>query len=658
MKPPSSSFKPTITIVLLLLLALSACRGEPESSLPEIEPTPLSETAVAQPTSLPPPLITPDALTDVPTTPEALEAIEKTEEPTAVPFPTLPGALIQISMQSQVGILLDEFPDEMRDRVAEELLAQADDAWLSRAMRQVRLTRNRLNFRNFLYPEKGQLPLPPEELWDIQLDPDGPTRQTIQGHELVMIGYTFSTVLLTDAQSLGLAEPALADVSGIWEEPFIFPADPDLLLQRTGNACINEGGFPPNSFDSENIWHFYDFACTSDSSGATGCHRSYLPNLSCQEALVARVGEASAMIRFERLEWEEDLADQVRLGSVTNWDAPDLTAVADDLSTNRIIYRYFEEGDCAAEEGAVGGSGWRRLLQFDATVWNVGAEAMHIGQANVEDTENHVFAYSPCHDHFHYSNYGDFFLEDAEGLTGSKQAFCVQSTVRMSNNEAAPLTHSYSCSFQGIQAGWADEYIAGLDAQWIDITDLEIPPEGLRVQLGFTSNGDQFLCEGTPVLDETGNQLWEPSGFTALDGHDINRPQCEFISDWAANNQAVTAVTLPPSGGFVTEPCANEEIGPLRNCGFTEVELDEVICEPGTAVAPTLPNELSYPLTLRVCERSSVLGIGLPCTYQSSLMNTVILSAAESVSFICPTIRDSNKPEGGFALYASALFAD
>lgn len=639
----------------MLLFTLISCRGEPTTSLPEIETTPPGETAVAKPTSLPPPVITPEAPTNVPVTPETLEVETETEEPTAVPSPSLPGALITISMQSQVGVLLDEFPDELRDSVAEDLLAQADDAWLDRAMRQVRLTRNRLTFRNFIYPEKGQLPLPPVELWEFQLDQDGPVRQTIQGHDLIMIGYTFSAVLLTDEQSPGLAEPALADVGGVWEEPFVFPADPDLLLQRTGNACVNEGGFPPNSFDSENIWHFYDFACTAESGGAAGCHRSYLPSLSCQEALVARVGEVPTTMRFERLAWDDDLAAQVRLGDVTSWTAPDLTAVADDLLTNRIIYRYFEEGDCAAEEGAIGGTGWRRLLQFDATVWNVGAEAMHIGQANIEDTENHVFTYSPCHAHFHYSNYGDFFLENTEELTGSKLAFCVQSTVRMSNNEASPLTHNYSCSFQGIQAGWADEYIAGLDAQWVDITDIEIPPGGGTVQLGFVSNGDQFLCEGSPVLDEAGNQLWESSGFTAPDGHDINRPQCDFIPDWAANNQAVTAVFLPSIGSFVTEPCANDEIGPLRNCGFTEIELDETVCEPGTAVEPELPASATFPLVVRICERSAALGTGVACSFETSLINRLITEPSESVTFSCPLVRDGTETTGGFALYIAPL---
>lgn len=643
-----------------LLAVLTSC-GQTTDDVSETavaplltDANPLLLTPAEEPITNKRPTVAP-ALTAVPTvTPTS--TVVPTPSPTAPAIINREGALVRVSMASQVGVLLDEIPAEMRDIVAADLLAQPEEEWLARAMRQVRLTRNRLNFRNFIYAGKGQLPLPPTELWDIRLNADGPTRQIIQGHDLIMTGYTFTSTLLTAEQSPGQAEPALAAVGGMWDEPFVFPVDPDLLLQRTGNACINEGGFPPNSFDSENIWHFYDFDCTADSSGAAGCHRTYLPNQSCREALAARVGEVETIMRFERLVWDDELADQVRLGDVTSGEAADLTAVADDLATNRIIYRYFEADDCALAEGAVGGSGWRRLLQFDATVWNTGERPLHIGRANIEDTENNVFIYSPCHDHFHYTNYGDFFLQDVVDLTSSKQAFCVQSTIRMSNNETTPLTHDYSCSFQGIQAGWADEYVAGLDTQWVDITDLEISPEGTAVQLGFRSNSDQFLCEGTPVVDENGVQLWEPSGLTTPNGTNINRPQCDFISEWDVNNQAVAEVFVPPTGGFVTAPCTNGEIGPLRNCGFVEVEVEDPMCEPGTAVELTLPELLRYPAILRVCERSVALGTGIACTYETSLVNKIIANRSEPVSFTCPTMRNSNELEGGFALYTAPIF--
>lgn len=646
-----------------LLAALMGC-GRISDTIPETAVfTPLPTISPLTAISPMPPPASEDLVISEPTSAPTVAPIlvsTPAKEPTASPNVTAvankDGALVGISMTSQVGVLLDEIPQDMRDQVVADLLAQPQEAWLERARRQVQLTRNRLNFRNFVYEEKGQLPLPPAELWDIRLDDEAPTRQLVQGHDLVMIGYTFTSTLLTDGQSPGQAEPALVAVGGVWQEPFIFPIDPDLLLQRTGNACINEGGFPPNSFDSENIWHFYDFDCTADSGGAAGCHRAYLPTLSCREALAGRVGEVETSLRFERLAWDDGLAEQVRLEAARE-ESADLTAVTEDLATNRIVYRYFEEDDCALAEGAVGGSGWRRLLQFDATVWNIGEQPLHIGKANVEDAENHVFTYSACHDHFHYTNYGDFFLQGMAALTGSKQAFCVQSTTRMSNNETTPLTHDYSCSFQGIQAGWADEYIAGLDAQWVDITDLKLPAAGTAVQLGFKSNGDQFLCEGKPIVDENGVQLWEPSGFVALDGDSINRPQCDFIPDWDVNNTAVQEVFIPPDGSLVTTPCTNSETSPLRNCGFFEVEMNEedLFCEPGTAVEITLPDSYTEPLVIRACEWSNVLNTGVACSYETSLFNEIILDPTEAISFSCPLIRDSNDLEGKFSLYAFSL---
>ena len=204
----------------------------------------------------------------------------------------------------------------------------------------VALTYNRLQFWPFFYPDKGQLPLPPQSLWHIELNGE-PFRQTINGHELILIDYTFSSTLLTGPDEPAKAEPALAEIGGVWDEPFILPPDPTQLLQRTGNACLNEGGFPPNSYDSENVDIFYDYSCTAESGGAAGCHRTTLPTLSCLQALNATVGTVETAVRFQRLEWDEDLANQVRIGEVVSEDAPDLLVVSEDLQNYRIVYRYF-----------------------------------------------------------------------------------------------------------------------------------------------------------------------------------------------------------------------------------------------------------------------------------------------------------------------------
>ena len=597
-------------------------------------------------------------------TAERAEATEESGEATATEAPAtatrqpdvatpenVPGALVRVTMASEVGVLLDEFPPEIRERVAEALLAQSEEEWLARARRQVHLTRLRLNFRDSNWPGKGPLPLTQSELWSIALDSGGPQRRTVQGHELVMVNYTMTTMLLSDAASVAASEPELGEVGGVWEEYFVMPADPDLLLQRTGRACLNDEGFPPNSVDSQNAWYFYDF-----------------DRQNCLEALASRVGALETGVRFQRVAWNDALADRVRMGEVTNEEAPDLLVLGDYLETNRVIYRYVAPGDCALEEGAVNDSGWRRLLQFDATVYNVGGAALHVGAAQAG--EESVFVFAPCHDHVHYRYYGEFTLENGGQMTSSKQAFCVQSTDRLSNHELSPLTHDYSCRFQGIQTGWVDEYIAGLDTQWIDITDLDIPDEGREVELAFISNEEGFLCEGTPVLDAEGEQVWEPSDLTDENGEPVNRPQCDFIPDWDGNNVAVRDVFVPATGSFVTAPCANGEVGPLRNCGFVELALEEV--DPACRVQQEMTLSLQAEAgagapqgggawhVVRVCERSAALDTGVACSFEDSLANAIVGEAATNVNFTCPAVRDLEEGQalegGNFALYVAPVW--
>lgn len=589
------------------------------------------------------------AATDEAPDPSPTEAApaETAPTPTRSPFAGVPGALIRVTMEGEVGVLLDEFPASMRERVAEDVLQLPEEVWTARAARQIRLTRLRLNYRDSVRPGRGQLPLPQPDGWSIALDPAGPSRRTIQTHDLIMVGYTLTTTLLTDAASPEAAEPALAEVGGVREEPFLFPADPDFLLQRTGRACVDDGGFPPNSVDSENVWHFYDFAVSS-----------------CHEILAFRIGVVETALRFERLPWDAELADQVRSGPITTEEGPDLAVVGDDLNNNRIVYRYVEEGDCALAEGAVGGSGWRRLLQFEATVHNTGNDVLYIGDAEAGDPEESVFQYAPCHEHVHYRFYGDFLLENDDERTTSKQAFCVQSTERLSNNELSPLTHDYSCRTQGIQIGWVDEYITGLDTQWIDITDLEVPAEGETYQLGFHANPNQFLCEGTPILNDEGEQVWEPSDFTTEDGHAINRPQCEFVADWDENNEENRNVFLPATGSFVTAPCQDGEIGPRRNCGFRELSVEGVdaVCRAGQPAVLSLQTaEEDAPQVVRVCERSAALDTGVACTYEDAVANVVVDAAATDVPFTCPFVRDAAEVDddgGNYALYAAPVWPD
>ena len=56
------------------------------------------------------------------------------------PIAADPGSLISMSMDSQVGVLLDEIPaGTLRDAAAANALAQGPDFWTARAARQTKL---------------------------------------------------------------------------------------------------------------------------------------------------------------------------------------------------------------------------------------------------------------------------------------------------------------------------------------------------------------------------------------------------------------------------------------------------------------------------------------------------------------------------------------
>ena len=168
-----------------------------------------------------------------------------------------PGALVRASAQSSVGVVLDEIPRSLRDRAAESLIQAPKSFWSERAKAQLRLTGYRLNFRAYFYEEpKGQLPMPPESVWKITTG--APKRQIVQGHDVVAVPYEYAGTLLSDPASTKKAEPKLGRAGGSWSEPFSLPLDPELLLQRTGFACMNESDYPFPSVDSEEVAHFYD----------------------------------------------------------------------------------------------------------------------------------------------------------------------------------------------------------------------------------------------------------------------------------------------------------------------------------------------------------------------------------------------------------------
>lgn len=560
-----------------------------------------------------------------------------------------PGSLLDLTMASTVGVLLDDIPALDRDRIAQILLAEPAEIWAARAGLQVETTYYRLTYRPFFYDEVGQLPLPPREQW--QLAVGAPERRTIDGHDLVVVDYTFAGTLLSGADQAALADPALAEIGGVVEEAFVLPVDPELLLERTGYACMDEEDFPPNSVDSENARTFFDDTC--EGGPESGCHVTEAPAESCIEALRANVGAVDAVLRFERRPWDSARADEVRFAEQA-LGGPQLAAIKAGVDDNRIVYRYYGADSCAIAEGCVGGSGWRRLLQFTATMHNLGDEDVFIGDVGpgTPPVVNNMVSLSECHGHMHFNHYGNFSFGDGAQALGSKRAFCLESTSRYSNTELSPLVHPFGCSYQGTAAGWGDDYIAGLDCQWVDITPID-SSGGITAPLSFHVNPDGFLCEGALTRDADGAAIFEKTDFTNEAGEPESRFACTQRPDWDADNVAATTVAVPAEGGLVTEPCLRGQLGEKRNCGFAK-QADMQACVPGEQV--TLSCSVAAgdkPQALRVCETSAVLGHGIPCLYREALASVTIANQPVELAFTCPSPRDAQEPGGAYATYAA-----
>ncbi|HEX7836665.1 MAG TPA: lysyl oxidase family protein [Kofleriaceae bacterium] len=564
------------------------------------------------------------------------------------------GALVRVDMSSHVAVLLDDVPvGPLREAAAANALAQPPSFWTERAAHQVRLMYYRLVFRSSYYASdpstnphtRGPLPLPPREVWNVALT-GVPHRVTESEHDEIVADYAFQTYLVTDKASPGAVEPNLAAVGGTWDEPFRLPDDPDLLLERTGYACMDEFEYPPGSVFEENTWYFYDDACKA---GPGACHVTVAPRESCVEALQKHTGLLEAALHFTRISYDAAIADAHRVGTVVNPAGADLSVVQAGMrDEHRFVYRYFAPGSCDLAEGVIGDLGWRRLLMFSAIVQNNGTAAIHIG--DVTDPTNpwvtsHVFEFSPCHRHYHFSHYGNF---DYGGAPGAKRAFCLEDTNRFHNDEATPLTAVHqSCESQGIGAGWGDEYEFGIPGQWVDVTGVDTTAPH---DLVFDNNPDAFLCEGTPVLDAHGQLVFDPTSFTNATGDVVSRLRCAMPSTWHGDNIGSIAVSSP-GGSYVTEPCKLEQIGPNRDCGFTAQDVPRT-CTPGQPVTLACTNQ-GAAQALRVCERSAALGVGVACAFADA-PTTAIVDGPTQVAFPCPTVRDQ-AGAGGYAVYTASV---
>ena len=85
-------------------------------------------------------------------------------------------------------------------------------------------------------------------------------------------------------------------------------------------------------------------------------------------------------------------------------------------------------------------------------------------------------------------------------------------------------------------------------------------------------------------------------------GSPVDRPLCDFVPHWQANNKQSRLVTLPRDGSFVTEPCTRSQSGPLRDCGFTK-QPTALACSPGREATLRCATDNGKPMQVKEDDR-------------------------------------------------------
>jgi hypothetical protein len=156
------------------------------------------------------------------------------------------------------------------------------------------------------------------------------------------------------------------------------------------------------------------------------------------------------------------------------------------------------DDSCLLAEQCVTGIGTRRLVRFGTRTGNIGTADLLVGEPNAE---NPLWEYDECANAYHLDGYARYdLLDDATGevvLRGAKNGFCMRDSEVYDPALVKKDCEQFACGDQGISVGCADNYVAGLECQWVDITDIDNGDYRIRVQI----NADSKLKE----LDYTNN---------------------------------------------------------------------------------------------------------------------------------------------------------
>ena len=163
---------------------------------------------------------------------------------------------------------------------------------------------------------------------------------------------------------------------------------------------------------------------------------------------------------------------------------PDLVVLEDVIRTS-VYLTTINASNCHVVEGCLTGYGTRDIIRFTTHIKNIGTADYYIGSPQSHPTQ---FSYGNCHGHWHYEGYAEYVMYDTQGFAipvGFKNGFCVLDLECGDGGNA-----QYGCGNMGISRQCGDIYGAGLDCQWVDITDLDTGTYTMVVKVNWDNSPD------------------------------------------------------------------------------------------------------------------------------------------------------------------------
>ena len=217
----------------------------------------------------------------------------------------------------------------------------------------------------------------------------------------------------------------------------------------------------------------------------------------------------------------------------------------------------------------------RKLLRFTVGITNNGPDDLQVSRQDNPEW----FEWGDCHRHWHFKDFTNYELLDqatnGQVVTGRKQAFCLMDIRRMDAN-AGPS--QYTCSNQGITAGWADIYSYTLDGQWIDITGVPSGTYTLRVTVNFAGNipetdyGDNTVIVASVIIPDDPTDPPPTScsnpGTVCSTNEDCCSTIChhESSGDKTLAEAGIRRRALAETGGVCICMASGEECGADHDC--------------------------------------------------------------------------------------------